>query len=177
MASIDSELRAFRDCVGEFASGVTVVTSEWQGQPAGMTLNSFASVSLHPLLILISLAHGARTLKAISKSGSFAVSVLHRNQQEIAAAFAERGAPFPAHLVVRDRQGFLSIPKAAATLWCNMNQVLTAGDHDLIIGSVIDFQHGGGEVLVFHRGRLGGLKTDTVMAIDHPIGLEEGVGW
>src|SRR5438876_2191013 len=96
---------AFRDCVGEFATGVTVLTAESDGEPAGMTLNSFASVSLEPLLVLVSLGHGSRTLAATAKSGRFAVSILHRGQQPAAIDFAERGAPFPQQHVTRTRDG------------------------------------------------------------------------
>src|SRR5919205_336297 len=88
---------AFRDCVGEFATGVTVVTAEHDGRPAGMTLNAFTSVSLQPLLVLVSLGHGSRTLETVRASGRLAVSVLHRHQREVAIAFASPGAPCPRH--------------------------------------------------------------------------------
>ncbi|MGI8824609.1 MAG: flavin reductase family protein [Chloroflexota bacterium] len=168
---------AYRNCVAEFATGVTVVTAEYDGVPAGMTLNSFTSISLHPLLILVSLTHGARTLHAVRGSGRFAVSILHRQQQAAAVTFAKRGVPFAAEHVTRDRNGFLTIPDAAGILWCRVASIVTAGDHDLVLGEVFDFLHAGGEPLIFHRGTLGGLQPDTAIPIDHPIGLEEGAGW
>jgi flavin reductase (DIM6/NTAB) family NADH-FMN oxidoreductase RutF len=171
------DTRAYRNCVGEFATGVTVVTSEFDQQPAGMTLNSFTSISLHPLLLLISMAHGARTLHAIRQSGEFTVSILQRTQGNVAVAFAERSASFPDQLAPVDRRGMRSVSGAAATLWCEVEQIITAGDHDLVIGEVIDFQHRGGEPLLFYRGTLGGLQPDTHMPANHPIGLEEGAGW
>ncbi len=171
------DTRAYRNCVGEFATGVTVVTSEHDGQPAGMTLNSFTSISLHPLLLLVSLAHGSRTLHAIRHSGRYAVSVLRRDQTEVAVTFAERSAPFPDHLAPEDRRGMRSVTDAAATLWCEVEQIIAVGDHDIIIGKVVDFQHRGGEPLLFYRGTLGGLQPDTHMPANHPIGLEEGAGW
>ena len=73
---------AFRGCVGEFATGVAVVTAEHEGVPAGMTLNAFTSVSLDPLLVLVSLGSGSRTLHATTASGRFAVSILQRGQHE-----------------------------------------------------------------------------------------------
>ena len=67
--SVPSEWRLdFRDVVGSFATGVTVVTTQAHGRPQGMTLNSFTSVSLDPLLVLVSLAHNTRTLDAIRVS-------------------------------------------------------------------------------------------------------------
>ena len=62
MAALSHESRAFRDTVGAFATGVTVVTTSNAGAPQGMTLNSFTSVSLDPLLVLVSMAHGTRSL-------------------------------------------------------------------------------------------------------------------
>ena len=172
-----TDSRAYRSCVGEFATGVTVVIAEHEGTAAGMTLNSFTSISLHPLLILVSLQHGARTLQVLRSGGTFAVSILHRHQRNAAIAFAERGAAFPVEHVVRDRNGYLSVPEAAATLWCRVARIMPAGDHDLVLGEVFDFQHAGGEPLIFYRGTLGGLQPDAHIPFDHPIGLMEGAGW
>ena len=170
-------VRAYRNCVGEFATGVTVVTAEHEGVPAGMTLNSFTSVSLQPLLILISLTPGSRTLQAVTASGKVAVSVLHRRQRDVAVAFAERGAPFPEQHVARDRHGLPTVRTATARLWCAVRQIISAGDHELVIAEVFDFDHKGGEPLIFYRGTLGGLQPDAMMPADHPVGLEEGAGW
>jgi flavin reductase (DIM6/NTAB) family NADH-FMN oxidoreductase RutF len=168
---------AFRNCVGEFATGVTVVTAEADGEPAGMTLNSFTSVSLEPLLVLVSLGHGSRTLAATARSGRFAVSILQRGQQAVAVDFAERGAPFPERHVRRRRDGFVAVGGAAAVLCCAVVGTLPAGDHDLVLGEVVEIEHGGGEPLVFYRGRFGGMQTDSVVPAGHPISLEEGAGW
>src|SRR3954453_180858 len=111
--STSSELRLdFRDCVGAFATGVTVVTTHAAGRPQGMTLNSFTSVSLDPLLILISLAHRTRTLEAIKESGRFAVNILTRRQAEVALAFAKPAAPFPDGQTVTDPHGFVVVMHA-----------------------------------------------------------------
>lgn len=144
--------RAFRDCMGEFATGVVIVTSEHDGEPAGMTVNSFTSVSLRPLLILVSLAEGTRTLRAVRSSRRFWISVLSRGQGEIARAFARPGAAFPGEYVVRDEYGGLTVPGAAAYFWCALKQAILAGDHELIVGEVREFRRQGGEPLIFHRG-------------------------
>jgi flavin reductase (DIM6/NTAB) family NADH-FMN oxidoreductase RutF len=168
---------AFRGCVGEFATGVTVVTAEHDGLSAGMTLNSFTSVSLEPLLVLVSLGEGSRTLHAASASGRFAVSILDRGQQEVALDFSEPGAPFPSVYVERDREGFLPISGAAAVLRCHVERIERAGDHALVIGEVVSISHGGGEPLIFHRGRFGGLELDAVVPAGHLIAIDEGAGW
>lgn len=169
--------RVFRDCVGEFATGVTVVTAQHEGRAAGMTLNSFASVSLDPLLVLVSLGHGSRTLAIVDAAGRFAVSVLHRQQRDVALAFARPGAPFPADLVHETHDGFLVASGAAATHHCEVDQRIRAGDHDLVLGRVVGLTHHGGEPLVFHRGRFGGLATDALIPPGHAISLDEGAGW
>jgi flavin reductase (DIM6/NTAB) family NADH-FMN oxidoreductase RutF len=154
----------FRACVGEFATGVTVVTANASdGPPAGMTLNSFTSVSLEPLLVLVSLAHGARTLSAVRSADAFAISVLHRWQREVAIRFARRGDNFPAHLA-EERDGFLFVPGALAHMACRVHQIVPSGDHDLVVGRVVSLRHDAGEPLVFHRGRLGGLAIDAHVA-------------
>jgi flavin reductase (DIM6/NTAB) family NADH-FMN oxidoreductase RutF len=168
---------AFRGCVGEFATGVTVVTAEYEGLPAGMTLNSFTSVSLEPLLVLVSLGSGSRTLRATSGSGRFAVSILSRGQRDVALDFSEAGAPFPAGHVARDREGFLPVSGAAAVLRCHVERIEPAGDHALVIGEVVSIAHGGGEPLIFHRGRFGGIELDAMVPAGHPIAIDEGAGW
>jgi flavin reductase (DIM6/NTAB) family NADH-FMN oxidoreductase RutF len=169
--------RAFRDCVGEFATGVTVVTAVHEDQVAGMTLNAFASVSLDPLLVLVSLGHGSRTLAVVQAARRFAISVLHRGQREVAIAFAKPGAPFPREHVRESYDGFLVIRGAAATHQCEVRDIVRAGDHDLVLGAVVGITHDGGEPLVFHRGRFGGLATDALVPPGHPISLDEGAGW
>jgi 3-hydroxy-9,10-secoandrosta-1,3,5(10)-triene-9,17-dione monooxygenase reductase component len=173
----DALVSAFRGCVGEFATGVAVVTAEHEGVPAGMTLNAFTSVSLDPLLVLVSLGNGSRTLHATTASGRFAVSILGRDQHEVALAFSEPGAPFPFGHVERDREGFLTVAGTTAVLRCRVDRIEPAGDHALVLGEVVSIAHGGGEPLVFHRGRFGGLTLDSVVPAGHPIAIDDGAGW
>lgn len=175
ISSIPSD--AFRACVGEFATGVTVVASEHDGVPAGMTLNAFISVSLDPLLVLVSLAHGSRTLGVVRQSGRFAVSVLHREQRNAAIELATPGAPFPAEHMTRTADGFIAVRDAAATQHCEVEQITRAGDHDLVLGRVTGITHNGGEPLIFHRGRLGGIVVDAVVPPAQALAIEEGAGW
>jgi flavin reductase (DIM6/NTAB) family NADH-FMN oxidoreductase RutF len=168
---------AFRGCVGEFATGVAVVTAEHERFSAGMTLNSFTSVSLEPLLVLVSLGNGSRTLHATSASGRFAVSILQRGQRDVALDFSEPGALFPSRHVEHDREGFLPVSGAAAVLRCRVERIEPAGDHALVLGEVVSIAHGGGEPLVFHRGRFGGLELDAVVPAGHPIAIDDGAGW
>ena len=107
---------------GAFATGVTVVTSRVGDTFAGMTLNSFTSVSLDPLLVLVSLAHGTRTLEMVHRCDRFAVNVLHRRQRDVALAFAKPGAPFPDGHTVVDPAGYLVVMHALAILRCQVSR-------------------------------------------------------
>jgi flavin reductase (DIM6/NTAB) family NADH-FMN oxidoreductase RutF len=142
-----------------------------------MTLNAFTSVSLDPLLVLVSLGNTSRTLHATTASGRFAVSILRRDQRQAALDFAEPGALFPERHVEREREGFLQVSGAVAVLRCRVERIERAGDHALVLGEVVSIAHGGGEPLVFHRGRFGGLQLDAVVPAGHPIAIDEGAGW
>lgn len=168
---------AFRRCVGSFPTGVCVVTSEREGRPAGMTLNSFTSVSLDPLLVLVSLGHGSRTLEAVRASGRFAVSMLQRGQHQVALDFATRGDVFPENHVRRTEDGFVLIRHALAHLTCEVDQLVPAGDHDLAVGRVLDFASAPGEPLVFYAGQFGGVAADTKAPPGFAAFLDEGIGW
>lgn len=163
----------FRACVGEFATGVAVVTVATGEDAAGMTLNSFVSVSLDPLVILVSLAHDSRTLAALDHVSTFGVSFLRRSQREVALRFARRGAGFP-HYLVEERDHCLFVRDALGQLACRIVSRVRAGDHDLVLGEVVALCHNGGEPLVFHRGRLGGLMIDSHVAADSLGGWDLG---
>jgi flavin reductase (DIM6/NTAB) family NADH-FMN oxidoreductase RutF len=168
---------AFRQCVGCFPTGVCVVTAEHDGRPGGMTLNSFTSVSLDPLLVLVSLAHGSRTREIVRASGRFAVSMLQRGQRQVAIDFAARGAVFPELHVQRAAGGFLIVRHAFAWLTCDVDGIVPAGDHDLVVGQVLDFGSTAGEPLVFYAGQFGGITADTKAPSGFSAFLDEGIGW
>jgi flavin reductase (DIM6/NTAB) family NADH-FMN oxidoreductase RutF len=173
----DDVKTAFRRCVGSFPTGVCVVTAEREGRPAGMTLNSFTSVSLDPLLVLVSLAHGSRTLDAVRASGRLSVSMLQRGQRQVAVDFATRGDVFPESHVSRDAEGFLLVRHALAYLTCEVDSMVHAGDHDLVIGRVLDFGAAAGEPLVFYAGQFGGVAADSKAPAGFSAFLDEGIGW
>jgi flavin reductase (DIM6/NTAB) family NADH-FMN oxidoreductase RutF len=168
---------AFRRCVGSFPTGVCVVTAEHEGRPAGMTLNSFTSVSLEPLLVLVSLAHGSRTRETVRDAGRYAVSILHRGQHAVAVDFATHGAVFPELHIRRTPDRFLVVRHAIAWLTCDVDGTTRAGDHDLVLGRVLDFDATAGEPLVFHAGQFGGVAADTVAPAGFSAFLDEGIGW
>ncbi len=168
---------AFRRTVGSFPTGVCVVTSDHDGRPAGMTLNSFTSVSLDPMLVLVSLAHGSRTLETVRASGRFAISILQRGQRQVALDFATRGGEFPHQHVRETKLGFYPVRQALAELYCDVEQTVTAGDHDVAFGHVREFISTKGEPLVFHGGQFGGVDPDQPAPKSFIEFLDEGIGW
>jgi flavin reductase (DIM6/NTAB) family NADH-FMN oxidoreductase RutF len=166
----------FRRAVSAFPTGVAIVTSEHRGVPAGMTLNSFTSISLEPLLVLVSLAHGSRTLDAVRRSGRYAVSILQRGQRQVAIDFAKRSEAFP-ELYVRRSDGYLLVRHALAHLCCEAEQLVAAGDHDLAIGRVVAFDGDPGDPLVFHASQFGGVQVDAEAPAGFDLIDDEGVGW
>jgi 3-hydroxy-9,10-secoandrosta-1,3,5(10)-triene-9,17-dione monooxygenase reductase component len=131
--------RLFRDVLGRFASGITVITTMSGGQPVGMTCQSFCSVSLDPPLVLFSPARSSRAWPMIQRSGRFAVNILAGDQEQVSNQMATRGidkfdgipwTPGP-------ETGSPLIDGALAHLDCTIHAVHEAGDHFLVLGRVI----------------------------------------
>ncbi len=144
--------RRFRDTLGAFPTGVTVVTAPG---PAGLTTNAFSSLSLDPPLVLVCFDNGSRTLPAVRASGRFAVNVLRAGQEELAAVFASKrvGAEKFAAVTHTDDHGVPVLDGALAWIVCDLVQLVPAGDHTIGIGAVTALHaDAGGDPLVFFRG-------------------------
>ncbi|ARD47884.1 oxygenase [Sporosarcina sp. P37] len=136
----EEQQNLFKEIMGNYPTGVTVVTAVTEdGTPVGLTVNSFASVSLDPMLLLWSIDHRVSSIKAFTEGGKFAVHVLAGNQQELCSTFASR---------VEDRfstckwemsdRGVPIIEDAFGVFECKTFQTIEAGDHTVIIGEVVD---------------------------------------
>lgn len=147
--------RALRDTLGQFATGVTVVTTiDCSGQPVGMTVNSFNSVSLDPALVLWSIGKSSLGYSAFTEGEYFAVHVLKGDQQNVSNLFAGRGADkFGQVKWHKGEGGVPQLDDCAALFHCRRVQNIDGGDHTILLGEVLDFSAGGGEPLIFHRGR------------------------
>jgi flavin reductase (DIM6/NTAB) family NADH-FMN oxidoreductase RutF/pimeloyl-ACP methyl ester carboxylesterase len=133
-----SEARILRDALGCFGTGVTIVTTlDENGEPLGLTANSFTSVSLDPPLILFSLARKSANLEAFEKAGHFAVNVLHIGQQPVAGKFAQRDvARFDGIDWAAQPGGSPILAGSLASFDCNTFAVHDGGDHLIFIGEV-----------------------------------------
>jgi flavin reductase (DIM6/NTAB) family NADH-FMN oxidoreductase RutF len=143
--------RELRDCLGHFASGVTVVTCDGDGKPHGATVNAFSAVSLEPPLVLVSLDRRSRACAYLGDR-RFAVNVLKADQDALALHFA--GQPMADGVPWVQADG--SAPRLAGSLAhvaCRPWASYDGGDHVLHLGVVEDFEFSGGDPLVFYRGR------------------------
>jgi len=147
--------RAFRDALGCFATGVTVVTTiDGEGWPVGVTANSYNSVSLDPPMVLWSLAHRSSSMPAFMASEAFAIHVLHDAQETLAQRFARRGDDKFHGLRYRlHPRGVPLLDNCAARFLCETAHRYEGGDHIIFVGRVFDFERAEHRPLIFHRGR------------------------
>jgi len=144
-----------RAALGQYATGVAIATTlNGEGAPVGLTINSFASVSLDPPLILWSLGLGSALLPNFRDRGHFAINVLSAAQQPLADRFASRQ---PDKFSGLDWQpgadGVPLLPAALARFECRLEQAVPGGDHLILIGRVLGFDRADGEPLIFFASR------------------------
>jgi len=151
----ETRVRQFRNALGAFATGVTIVTTRTaSGVDVGLTANSFNSVSLEPPMVLWSLAKAAKSLPAFLDSGYFAVHVLAASQEELSHTFATRGADKFARLAIERGRGDIPLlDGCTARFQCRTAVKYEGGDHVVFIGEVEAFDHFDRPPLVFHGGR------------------------
>jgi 3-hydroxy-9,10-secoandrosta-1,3,5(10)-triene-9,17-dione monooxygenase reductase component len=151
--------RRFRDVLGRFASGVTVVTALEDGVPVGFTCQAFTSLSLEPPMVALAPTKTSTSWPRIAKAGAFCVNVLSSDQAALARSFAVSGADKFAG--VAWHAGSLGTPileGVLAWLECELGLIHDAGDHELVIGHVVTLDICEGEPLIFYRSGFGGFE-------------------
>jgi flavin reductase (DIM6/NTAB) family NADH-FMN oxidoreductase RutF len=149
----------FRKAMGCFATGVTIITLDLDGEVHGMTANAFASVSLDPMLVLVCVDHKASTHAHLHAKKRFGVNVLNEDQRAISEHFAraerrsgqaekKAGARFE-----RTKHGTPVLQGALAYLECRLRSAEVAGDHTIFIAEVEDVVVREGDPLLFFRGK------------------------
>lgn len=146
--------KAFRNALGQFATGVTVITTvDKQGNKIGMTANSFSSVSLDPQLVLWSIAKTCKVFAEFNECKHFAIHVLNAEQQAISNQFASNCEDRFADIATHEGLGGTPILDNYAALFeCELDNQYEGGDHIILIGKVINFDNRGGKPLLFHAG-------------------------
>lgn len=152
--------RVFREALGRFATGVTVVTAQGAEGPVGMTVNSFTSVSLNPPLVLWCPARASVRHDAFAHAPAWSVHVLGAEQLDICLRFTRGGAGFDGLERGTTALGTPLIPAVAARFDCASEAVHAAGDHSVLIGRVVQVTVGGPDdhPLVFAAGRFGAFE-------------------
>jgi flavin reductase (DIM6/NTAB) family NADH-FMN oxidoreductase RutF len=159
VGTTNKQIERFKQAMGNYPTGVTVVTAfDENNEPMGLTVNSFASVSLEPLLILWSINNGAGSYKDFLKTEKFAVNILASDQADLCTLFSSS---------VEDRFGAcdwkkseLNLPvlsDSLAVLQCKVFKKVDAGDHTIMIGEVLDIHNEEKEPLLYHRRTIGAI--------------------
>ena len=140
-AEAQAAARRFRDVLGRYCSGVTVVTSMAGGEPVGMTCQSFSSVSLDPPLVMFIPAKTSRAWPAIQRSGHFCVNFLSADQIELSNVMASKGADkFAGVEWSLSKTGAPLLEGVIGYVDCTINDVHEAGDHFVVIGRVQEME-------------------------------------
>ena len=162
------DVSAFRKAMGSFPTGVTVVTvASNDGTMHGVTVNSFSSVSLDPMLVLVCLNGTSRAVDLIERAGAFVVNVLSAGQQDVSRWFANRRRPadsamFDGVPLEPGVTGCLILAGAAAWFDCRLRQSNHAGDHLIVLGEVVALVHRPQlEPLIFHAGTYKSLAQES----------------
>ena len=160
MESFDpsSDARAFRNALGAYATGVTIVTVPTTDGPIGITANSFASVSLEPPLVLWSPAKSSKRFNTFSGAPHFAIHILDAHQQDICNAFTKDKHACDGLDWEAGSHGVPLIKGCLARFECTLEVEHDAGDHTIIIGRVTAAQARDGLPLLFQAGRFVSLK-------------------
>ncbi len=149
--------RLFRNAMGSFATGVTVITTEVSGEVHGMTANAFMSISLKPKLIAISVGENARMLGFIKDSKQFAVNVLSSAQQNESKQFSgqlnlEHEVQFVHYM------GVPTLADSLAVITCDLHSEYVVGDHTVFIGQVTGIKLEEKDPLIYSQGKYRELK-------------------
>jgi len=144
----------FREVIGHFPTGVTVVTCHGPDGPAGATTSAVCSVSLEPVLLLACFDRRSRTLPAMRAAGRFAVNVLRAGQHDLARVFASKRVAREKFESVahREAHGVPVLDDALAWLVCDLRELHDGGYHVIAVGAVTQMDADDGAPLVFFRG-------------------------
>ena len=153
----------FRDVLGAYPTGVTVVTALGANGPSGATANSVTSLSLEPPMMLACLDRGSRTLDAARAAGRFGVNALAAGQEPVARQFARKD-PEPAKwegIEWAESAGSPRLPDALVWVACELRDLIDGGDHLILTGIVLEAGAREGIPLIFHRGEYRDLLAES----------------
>jgi len=152
----------FRDVMGRFASGVTVITTHAHDADSGTTASAVSSLSLDPPMVLVCLNMTSSTQAAVRDAGCFAVNILGADQSELAFQFATKSgaAKFEGAKIVRGERGVPLLAGALAHIECRVAEMVTGGTHTVFLGEVDHAAASEGAPLTYFRGTFGRFETE-----------------
>jgi 3-hydroxy-9,10-secoandrosta-1,3,5(10)-triene-9,17-dione monooxygenase reductase component len=146
----------FREVLGHFATGITIVTALEEGLPVGFTCQSFAALSLDPPMVLLAPARSSTSWPRIAKAGAFCVNILEERQEALCRAFAVSGGDkFDGVAWSSGITGSPVIDGSLAVVECRLGEIFDGGDHELVIGHVVAMDIRKGGPLLFYRSGFG----------------------
>ena len=154
-----ADQQVFRDVIGRFTSGVTVITTAVDGVRFGTTASAFSSLSMEPPMVLVCLNKTSDTQAAVLKAGAFAVNILSEGQQDIAYRFARKGDKFGDLEHDTGRRDVPVLRDTLAHLECDVGETVTGGTHTVVLAHVTLAAGHDGTPLTYYRGRFGRLES------------------
>ena len=154
-----AEQQVFRDVIGRFASGVTIITTTVDGSPFGTTASAVSSLSMEPPMVLVCLNKTSDTQAAILKAGSFCVNILAEGQQDLAYQFARKGDKFADTSYAEGINGIPVLGGTLAHLECRVAETVTGGTHTVFLAHVAVAAGHERAPLTYFRGRFGRLES------------------
>ncbi len=146
----------FREVLGHFATGVTIVTAMETGEPVGFTCQTFTALSLDPPLVALAPGKSSTSWPRIAAAGAFCVNILSSDQEAVCRAFAVSGGDkFRGIGWHAGRRGSPLLEGVLAWVECELGIIHDAGDHELVTGRVVDMGVGDGSPLLYYRGGFG----------------------
>jgi 3-hydroxy-9,10-secoandrosta-1,3,5(10)-triene-9,17-dione monooxygenase reductase component len=146
----------FREVLGHFATGVTIVTANEEGEPVGFSCQSFSALSLDPPMVLLAPAKSSTSWPRIAQAGAFCVNILSAEQEAICRAFAVSGGDkFDGVPWTPGVTGAPRLTGSLAMIECTLGSIYEGGDHELVTGRVVGMEIGEGAPLLFYRSGFG----------------------
>ena len=146
----------FREVLGHFATGITIVTASEDGEPVGFSCQSFAALSLDPPMVILAPAKSSTSWPRIAEAGAFAVNILAEHQEAICLNFAVSGGDkFDGVAWTTGTTGAPLIKGSLAIIECTLGAIYEGGDHELVTGHVVAMEVGSGSPLLFYRSGFG----------------------
>lgn len=175
MDSVKVDPMKFRRALGNFATGVTIMTAQnAQGEKVGVTANSFNSVSLDPALILWSIDKKSSSFHVFEQATHFAVNILSGSQIELSNKFSRRNIDKYEGTSFQEGAGLAPVlDHCSAVFECERHQIIEGGDHWIIIGKVVNFHDEGRSPLVYHQGAYSGVTPHPLLQVKESVEMTD----